>query len=67
MKKPQQFAPVAQGTMGDWQKEQARIEQARTEGYTAGAQAVLNYLKDIFEGIEETDLWTEFDMDSYTD
>jgi hypothetical protein len=66
MKKPQQFAPIAQGTMGDWQREQARIEQARTEGYTAGAQAVLNYLKDIFEGIEETDLWTEFDMEDYS-
>lgn len=63
MKKPDTFAPMFNGTEAELRAK----EQARTEGYTAGAQAVLFYLKDIFEDIQDTDLWAEFDMDNYTD
>jgi hypothetical protein len=30
------------------------------EGFQAGAEYVLHYLADVFEGVEDTDVWAEF-------
>lgn len=39
-------------------------EELRTEGYEAGynegAIYVLQYLADVFEGVEDTDVWADF-------
>ena len=29
-------------------------------GFEAGAKYVLEYLADVFEGVEDTDVWTDF-------
>lgn len=30
------------------------------EAYNEGAKYVLQYLADVFEGVEDTDVWTDF-------
>ena len=30
------------------------------KGFDAGATYVLQYLADVFEGVEDTDVWTDF-------
>lgn len=30
------------------------------KGFDAGAKYVLEYLADVFEGVEDTDVWTDF-------
>ena len=33
-------------------------------GFDAGAEYVLRYLADVFEGVEDTDVWAEFISDA---
>ena len=35
-------------------------QQAFEEGYQEGGEYVLNYLADLYEGVEDTDVWADF-------
>lgn len=34
------------------------------KGFDAGGEYVLRYLADVFEGVEDTDVWAEFISDA---
>jgi len=36
------------------------VRDAFDEGYQEGAEYVLQYLVDVFEGVEDTDVWADF-------
>lgn len=48
--------------MSEWTSEMFDDAMVRSfdKGYQEGAEYVLHYLADIFEGIEDTDVWAEF-------
>ena len=40
------------------------VRDAFDEGYQEGAEYVLQYLVDVFEGVEDTDVWADFISDA---
>ena len=35
-------------------------QQAFEDGFQEGGEYVLNYLADLYEGVEDTDVWADF-------
>jgi len=36
------------------------LDKMTNDAYNEGAKYVLQYLADVFEGVEDTDVWTDF-------
>ena len=36
------------------------LDKLTNDAFDEGARYVLNYLADVFEGVEDTDVWTDF-------
>lgn len=43
------------------------IESDYAEGFDTGAKYVLEYLAEVFEGVEDTDVWKDFFGDDKED
>jgi hypothetical protein len=51
---------VIQFAIGELEKVEQEIEELKREKFNEGVRYALEYLSDVFEGVQQTDLWADF-------